>query len=87
MGNKFTNRRVPIERASGFHIDSFETAEKAFKSFDEFNERTKYLKPPIYTRYGNPSVSSAEEAIKKLEGCEWALCHGIIFECILRSIN
>src|SRR5690349_7528391 len=73
MEKKVTGQRARIERASAFHFDTFENAKDAFKPFDEFNEQQKYLKPPVYTRYGNPSVASAEEAVKKLEGCEWAL--------------
>ncbi|HEY0457971.1 MAG TPA: PLP-dependent aspartate aminotransferase family protein [Pyrinomonadaceae bacterium] len=73
MRNKFTDRRAPVERASGFHFDDFNQAKRAFKHLQQKHEQKKYLKPPIYTRYGNPSVSSAEKAIKKLEGCEWVV--------------
>jgi cystathionine beta-lyase/cystathionine gamma-synthase len=62
--------RMPIYRDSGFELFDAETTSEIFRQETEHNrEPEKY----IYSRYRNPTVVSAEEAIMEIEGSEWAL--------------
>lgn len=62
--------RMPIYRDAGFELFDAETTANAFK------KETEHERAPdnyIYSRYRNPTVVEAEEAIMNLEGCNWAL--------------
>jgi cystathionine beta-lyase/cystathionine gamma-synthase len=62
--------RTPVYRDSGFELPTAATTSGAFAS--EINhEREPDLY--IYSRYRNPTVVAAEEAVMEVEGCEWAL--------------
>lgn len=61
---------MPVYRDAGFELYDAETTAKTFENEKEHErEPEKY----IYSRYRNPTVVSAEEAIMELEGSLWAL--------------
>ena len=63
----FTPVVTPIYHASSYVYDEMETLDAAFAgTFDG----------PMYTRYGNPTVSALEAAVAALEGGEAALAYG-----------
>ncbi len=63
----FTPVVTPIYHASSYVYDEMETLDATFAgTFDG----------PMYTRYGNPTVSALEEAVAALEGGEAALAYG-----------
>lgn len=62
--------RTPIYRDSGFELPTAGTTSGAFAA------ETSHEREPdqyIYSRYRNPTVVAAEEAIMAVEGSEWAL--------------
>lgn len=62
--------RTPIYRNAGFELKNSDTTASAFAA------EAGHLREPdlyIYSRYRNPTVVSAEEAILGLEGSAWAL--------------
>ncbi len=62
--------RTPVYRDSGFELPTAGTTSGAFAA------ETSHEREPdqyIYSRYRNPTVVAAEEAIMVLEGSEWAL--------------
>jgi len=62
--------RIPLYRDSGFELFDAETTAEAFRYETEHNrEPINY----IYSRYRNPTVVAAEEAVMEVEGSEWAL--------------
>lgn len=67
---EINSSRMPVYRDSGFELYNSElTAET-------FNKETENIRKPenyIYSRYRNPTVVSAEEAVMSLEECSWAL--------------
>ena len=62
--------RTPIYRNAGFELSNSEKTASAFASEGD-HEREPDLY--IYSRYRNPTVVSAEEAIMQCEGSAWAL--------------
>jgi cystathionine beta-lyase/cystathionine gamma-synthase len=62
--------RTPIYRNAGFELGTSERTTSAFISETENNREPDQY---IYSRYRNPTVVSAEEAIMQTEGSEWAL--------------
>lgn len=62
--------RMPIYRDAGFELPSAETTSGAFEAEIQ-HEREPDLY--IYSRYRNPTVAAAEEAVMAVEGSEWAL--------------
>ena len=63
----FTPVVTPIYHASSYVYDEMETLDATFAgTFDG----------PMYTRYGNPTVSALEAAVSALEGGEAALAYG-----------
>ena len=63
----FTPVATPIYHASSYVYDEMETLDATFAgTFDG----------PMYTRYGNPTVSALEAAVAALEGGEAALAYG-----------
>ena len=63
----FTPVVTPIYHASSYVYDEMETLDATFAgTFDG----------PMYTRYGNPTVSALETAVAALEGGEAALAYG-----------
>jgi cystathionine gamma-synthase/methionine-gamma-lyase len=63
----FTPVVTPIYHASSYVYDEMETLDATFAgTFDG----------PMYTRYGNPTVSALEAAVAALEGGEAALAYG-----------
>lgn len=62
--------RTPVYRDSGFELPTAGTTSGAFAA-ETSNEREpdQY----IYSRYRNPTVVAAEEAIMAIEGSQWAL--------------
>ena len=63
----FTPVATPIYHASSYIYDEMETLDATFAgTFDG----------PMYTRYGNPTVSALEAAVAALEGGEAALAYG-----------
>lgn len=71
MKNKEINSvRTPVYRDSGFELPTAATTSGAFAS-EASHEREPELY--IYSRYRNPTVVAAEEAIMEIEGSEWAL--------------
>lgn len=71
MAKKTINSlRMPVYRESGFDLHDAETAAAAFA-----NEANSPREPEnyIYSRYRNPTVVAAEEAVMRTEGCKWAL--------------
>lgn len=67
---KINTSRTPVYRDAGFELYDPETTKSAFDRETE-NERRPDLY--IYSRYRNPTVEAAEEAIMNFEKCEWAL--------------
>lgn len=71
MKNKEVNSaRMPVYRDSGFELFDAETTADAFRFETEHNREPEHY---IYSRYRNPTVVSAEEAVMRVEGSEWAL--------------
>ena len=63
----FTPVTTPIYYASSYVYDEMETLDATFAgTFDG----------PMYTRYGNPTVSALEAAVAALEGGNAALAYG-----------
>ena len=63
----FTPVATPIYHSSSYVYDEMETLDATFAgTFDG----------PMYTRYGNPTVSALEAAVAALEGGEAALAYG-----------
>lgn len=62
--------RTPVYRDSGFELPSAEATSGAFAA-ETGHEREPDLY--IYSRYRNPTVVAAEEAVMEIEGCGWAL--------------
>lgn len=62
--------RTPVYRDSGFELPTAGTTSGAFTAETD-HEREPDLY--IYSRYRNPTVVAAEEAVMELEGCDWAL--------------
>ncbi|MCB0800517.1 MAG: PLP-dependent transferase [Bacteroidales bacterium] len=62
--------RTPVYRDSGFELPTAGATSGAFTAeTDHEREPDQY----IYSRYRNPTVVAAEEAVMELEGCDWAL--------------
>lgn len=62
--------RTPVYRDAGFELPTAATTSGAFASeINHDREPDLY----IYSRYRNPTVVAAEEAVIAVEGCEWAL--------------
>jgi cystathionine beta-lyase/cystathionine gamma-synthase len=62
--------RTPVYRDAGFDLPTAGTTSGAFEA------ETNHEREPdiyIYSRYRNPTVVAAEEAIMAVEGSEWAL--------------
>lgn len=67
---EINSARTPVYRDAGFELPSADTTSAAFAAeTDNEREPDQY----IYSRYRNPTVVSAEEAIMKTEGSQWAL--------------
>ncbi|MDI9532239.1 MAG: PLP-dependent transferase [Bacteroidota bacterium] len=62
--------RTPVYRDSGFELPTAEATSGAFAA-ETGHEREPDLY--IYSRYRNPTVVAAEEAVIEIEGCGWAL--------------
>lgn len=62
--------RTPVYRDSGFELPTAEATSGAFAA-ETGLEREPDLY--IYSRYRNPTVVAAEEAVIEIEGCGWAL--------------
>ncbi len=62
--------RTPVYRDSGFELPTAEATSGAFAA-ETGHEREPDLY--IYSRYRNPTVVAAEEAVMEVEGCGWAL--------------
>jgi cystathionine beta-lyase/cystathionine gamma-synthase len=62
--------RTPVYRDSGFELPTASVTSGAFAA-ETGHEREPDLY--IYSRYRNPTVVAAEEAIMEVEGCGWAL--------------
>jgi len=62
--------RTPVYRDSGFELPTAEATSGAFAA-ETGHEREPDLY--IYSRYRNPTVVAAEEAVMEIEGCGWAL--------------
>jgi len=67
---EINSARAPIYRDSGFELTTASTTSGAFTA-ETANEREPDLY--IYSRYRNPTVVSAEEAVMMKEGSAWAL--------------
>ncbi len=67
---EINSARTPIYRDAGFELPTAGTTSGAFAA-ETSHEREPDLY--IYSRYRNPTVVAAEEAIMALEGSEWAL--------------
>ena len=67
---EINSARAPIYRDSGFELTTASKTSGAFAD-ETTNEREPDLY--IYSRYRNPTVVAAEEAIMKTEGSAWAL--------------
>ena len=67
---EINSARTPVYRDSGFELPTAGTTSGAFAS-ETSHEREPDLY--IYSRYRNPTVVAAEEAIMAVEGSEWAL--------------
>ncbi|HNT94093.1 MAG TPA: PLP-dependent aspartate aminotransferase family protein [Bacteroidales bacterium] len=62
--------RTPVYRDSGFELPTAGATSGAFTAeTDHEREPDQY----IYSRYRNPTVVAAEEAVMELECCDWAL--------------
>jgi len=67
---EINSARTPVYRDAGFELPSAEATSSAFAAeADHEREPDRY----IYSRYRNPTVVAAEEAIMKTEGSQWAL--------------
>ncbi|MCJ7820318.1 MAG: PLP-dependent transferase, partial [Bacteroidales bacterium] len=67
---EINSARTPVYRDAGFELPSAEITSSAFAAEAEHErEPDRY----IYSRYRNPTVVAAEEAIMKTEGSQWAL--------------
>ncbi len=62
--------RTPVYRDSGFELPTAAATSGAFAA-ETGHEREPDLY--IYSRYRNPTVVAAEEAVMEVEGCGWAL--------------
>lgn len=67
---EINSARTPVYRDSGFELPTAGTTSGAFAA-ETAHEREPDLY--IYSRYRNPTVVAAEEAIMAAEGSEWAL--------------
>ncbi len=67
---EINSARTPVYRDSGFELPTAGTTSGAFAA-ETSHEREPDLY--IYSRYRNPTVVAAEEAIMALEGSKWAL--------------
>jgi cystathionine beta-lyase/cystathionine gamma-synthase len=67
---EINSARTPVYRDSGFELPTAGTTSDAFAA-ETFHEREPELY--IYSRYRNPTVVAAEEAVMATEGSEWAL--------------
>lgn len=67
---EINSARTPVYRDAGFELPTARTTSDAFAA-EIFHEREPDLY--IYSRYRNPTVVAAEEAIMETEGSEWAL--------------
>jgi len=67
---EINSARTPVYRDAGFELPTAGTTSDAFAA-EIFHEREPDLY--IYSRYRNPTVVAAEEAIMATEGSEWAL--------------
>ena len=67
---EINSARMPVYRDSGFELFDAETTAGAFKEEGALQREPDNY---IYSRYRNPTVESAEEAIMKIEKCDWAL--------------
>ncbi len=67
---EINSARTPVYRDAGFELPSAEVTSSAFAAeAGHEREPDRY----IYSRYRNPTVVAAEEAIMKSEGSQWAL--------------
>ncbi|HUW92194.1 MAG TPA: PLP-dependent transferase [Bacteroidales bacterium] len=67
---EINSARTPVYRDAGFELPSADMTSAAFAAeIDHEREPDQY----IYSRYRNPTVVAAEEAIMKTEGSQWAL--------------
>lgn len=64
------SRRTPIYRDAGFVFDTIEQSQQAFDIEHSDPRHNDYV---FYTRYANPNVMAAEQAVARLEGSEWAM--------------
>ena len=70
MKKDINSSRTPLYRDSGFELYTASETSGAFAAeAGHEREPEKY----IYSRYRNPTVVAAEEAVMKTEGCQWAL--------------
>ena len=67
---EINSARMPVYRDAGFELFDAETTAGAFKEEGVLQREPDNY---IYSRYRNPTVESAEEAIMKIEKCDWAL--------------
>jgi cystathionine beta-lyase/cystathionine gamma-synthase len=67
---EINSSRMPVYRDAGFELFDAKTTAGAFAKETEHEREPDLF---IYSRYRNPTVVSAEEAIMKLEGSEWTL--------------
>jgi cystathionine beta-lyase/cystathionine gamma-synthase len=67
---EINSARIPIYRDSGFDLHDASVTSEIFAS-EPAHERDPSLF--IYSRYRNPTVVAAEEAVMKVEKCRWAL--------------
>jgi cystathionine beta-lyase/cystathionine gamma-synthase len=71
MKNKEINSpRTPIYRNSGFELFDADTTAGTFRKETEHKREPELY---IYSRYRNPTVVAAEEAVMEIEKCQWAL--------------
>jgi cystathionine beta-lyase/cystathionine gamma-synthase len=67
---EINSARAPIYRDAGFELTTAQTTSGAFAA-ETLHDREPDLY--IYSRYRNPTVVAAEEAIMRTEGSAWAL--------------
>jgi cystathionine beta-lyase/cystathionine gamma-synthase len=67
---EINSSRTPLYRDSGFELYNASATSEAFLAETGHERDPDYY---IYSRYRNPTVVSAEEAVMKIEGCNWAL--------------
>lgn len=71
MKNKSINsNRMPVYRDSGFFLKNVKNTKQAFS--DEL-DHPRIPETYIYSRYRNPTVAAAENAIMQIEQSEWSL--------------